>query len=106
MSKRQRLEKIEASIPVVPFKGIEKFYDIGGLLADPEAMQLCVDVLIERYKDRLDAFTSIGCFDARGFLFAPILGLALKKKVFMLRKPGKMPSVAETYDYTKVGGIL
>lgn len=97
-----RLEKICRVVPCVPFKGIDRFYDIGGLLKDPFAFQLAIDILLERYSSKQDTFTAIGAFDARGFLIAPILGLALKKKVFMLRKPGKMPTVAASVEYRKV----
>uniref|UniRef100_M4C3D8 adenine phosphoribosyltransferase n=1 Tax=Hyaloperonospora arabidopsidis (strain Emoy2) TaxID=559515 RepID=M4C3D8_HYAAE len=48
--------------------------------------------------DRVDA---IGCMDARGFLFAPYLGVHFRKPVFMLRKPDKMPSVEHTVEYFK-----
>jgi adenine phosphoribosyltransferase len=48
-----------------------------------------------------DGIDAIGCFDARGFLFAPYLGARFQKKVFMLRKPGKMPSVSHTIEYFK-----
>ena len=96
------MARIVATIPSCSFKGIDCFYDIGGLLANPVALQGCMDLVIERYQSCADSFCSIGCFDARGFLFGPILGLALKKKVFMLRKPNKMPNVAKTWEYTKV----
>ncbi len=101
MVEEEALEEIRKCIPCVAYKGIDKFYDIGGLLLNPSILQSCVDILIQRYESKLDAFDSIGCFDARGFLFGPILGLAFKKKVFMLRKPNKMPRIAHTVQYRK-----
>lgn len=48
-----RLDKIAASIrtvPNFPKPGI-MFYDICSLLLVPDVFQLCIDVLVERYKD-------------------------------------------------------
>ncbi|KAE8896936.1 hypothetical protein PF003_g18677 [Phytophthora fragariae] len=50
------------------------------------------------YSTEVDA---ISCFDARGFLFAPYLGALFQMRVFMLRKPDKMPSVSDTIKYFK-----
>jgi hypothetical protein len=41
-------KRIASVTPYFPFKGIERFYDIGGFLKDPEAFQLVVDVFVER----------------------------------------------------------
>lgn len=48
-----RLDKIAASIrtvPNFPKPGI-MFYDICSLLLVPDVFQMCIDVLVERYKD-------------------------------------------------------
>ena len=58
---RQRLSQV---IPYFPFKGITRFYDIGGFLKLSSDFQLVIDVLADRYKD-VD-FHSIGGLDARG----------------------------------------
>ena len=44
-------QRIASVTPYFPFKGIDRFYDIGGFLKDPEAFALVVEVLVERYKD-------------------------------------------------------
>lgn len=89
---------IAAVIPYFPFKGIPRFYDVGGLLANPDKFQRVVDIMAERYAAlEIDA---IGGFDARGFLFTPV-ALALKKPFFMLRKKGKMPNTIYGKEYTK-----
>lgn len=95
---------VQQCIPMVPFKGINKFADIGGLLANPNAFIACIDLL----EDALQgiAFTSIGCFDARGFLFGPMLATRMNKKVFMLRKQGKMPRVSHQVSYSKVWLVI
>lgn len=98
--KKAALAAVAAAIPVVPFKGVD-FFDIGGLLAQPKELATAIELFaaaIEPYIDEIDA---IGCFDARGFLFAPSLGVRFQKKVFMLRKPDKMPSVGHTIEYFK-----
>ncbi|KAF1778838.1 Phosphoribosyltransferase-like [Phytophthora cactorum] len=86
--------------PVVPFKGVE-FFDVGGLLANPEKLQLTFDLFVHAVMPFIDQVDAIGCFDARGFLFAPYLGALFQKRVFMLRKPDKMPSVSDTIEYFK-----
>ena len=34
-----------------PFKGIPRFYDIGGILANPQVFQKVVDIFVARYKE-------------------------------------------------------
>ena len=92
-------KRIASVTPYFPFKGIPKFYDIGGFLKDPEAFALVVEVLVERYKN--ENITSICGLDARGFVLGPPLALALKKPFFMLRKKGKMPNVVTGEAYAK-----
>jgi len=92
-------QKIASTIPYYPFKGIDRFYDIGGLIAEPEVFQLAIDAFVDRYKDlNID---SIGGFDARGFILGPPIALALKKPFFMLRKKGKMPNAVDGSEYQK-----
>jgi adenine phosphoribosyltransferase len=75
-------------IPDFPKPGI-LFKDITPLLADPTAFRASVERLAERYGDaRIDA---IAAAEARGFLFAAPLALALRTPLVPLRKPGKLP---------------
>lgn len=75
-------------IPDFPKPGI-LFKDITPLLADPTAFRASVERLAERYgQTRIDA---IAAAEARGFLFAAPLALALRKPLVPLRKPGKLP---------------
>ena len=100
-------KKIAATIPYYKFKGIPRFYDINGFLVNPDIFQLVVDVFASRYKDK--GITSIGGFDARGFVIGAPLALALKVPFFMLRKPGKQPnsiaSDAYNVEYGKRSGM-
>eukprot|EP00501_MAST-03F_sp_TOSAG23-6_P001595 GSMAST32.ASY1.ANO1.1661.1 assembled CDS len=91
--------RIASVTPYYPFKGIDRFYDIGGFLKDPDAFQLCIDVLVARYKNA--DIDSICGFDARGFVLGPPVALALKKPFFMLRKIGKMPNAVSGTEYGK-----
>jgi adenine phosphoribosyltransferase len=75
-------------IPDFPKPGIQ-FKDITPLLADPTAFRASVERLAERYgSSPIDA---IAAAEARGFLFAAPLALALRKPLVPLRKPGKLP---------------
>jgi adenine phosphoribosyltransferase len=75
-------------IPDFPKPGI-LFKDITPLLADPTAFRASIERLAERYgQTKIDA---IAAAEARGFLFAAPLALALRKPLVPLRKPGKLP---------------
>ncbi len=43
--------EIAKYLPYFPFKGIPRFYDIGGFLAAPEIFQQIVDIFVARYAD-------------------------------------------------------
>jgi len=91
--------RIASVTPYFPFKGIEKFYDIGGFLKDPEAFELVIDVLVKRYsRMKVDAICG---FDARGFVIGPPVALALRVPFIMLRKKGKMPNAITGSEYSK-----
>ena len=92
-------KKIAAVVPYFPFKGISRFYDIGGFLKHPEIFALVIEVLVERYKDQ--QITAIGGLDARGFVLGPPVALGLKVPFFMLRKKGKMPNAVHGASYSK-----
>ncbi|KAE9179070.1 hypothetical protein PF004_g25281 [Phytophthora fragariae] len=83
-----------------PKKGVE-FFDVSGLLANPEKLQLTFDHFVQAVVPFMNEVDAIGCFDARGFLFAPYLFALFQTRVCMLRKPDKMPSVSDTIEYFK-----
>ena len=43
--------EIAKFLPYFPFKGIPRFYDIGGFLYEPEIFQKIVDIFAERYRE-------------------------------------------------------
>jgi len=42
-------KQIAKYLPYFPFKGIPRFYDIGGFLAEPEIFQKIIDIFASRY---------------------------------------------------------
>jgi len=89
--------EISKYLPYFPFKGIPRFYDIGGFLANPEVFQKIVDIFASRYADI--GIDSVAGLDARGFILGPPIALALKKPFFMMRKEGKMPNTVKSSAY-------
>ncbi len=76
------------SIPDFPKPGI-LYKDITPLLAEPRAFQEAISKLCAHYEGRpVDA---IAAAEARGFLFAAPMALAMKRPLVPLRKPGKLP---------------
>jgi adenine phosphoribosyltransferase len=90
--------EIAKYLPYFPFKGIPRFYDIGGFLYEPHIFQKIVDIFTARYRT-LDINVIAG-LDARGFILGPPIALALKKPFVMMRKAGKMPNtITSGNDY-------
>jgi adenine phosphoribosyltransferase len=84
------------NIPDFPKPGIQ-FKDITPLLASPRAFRYVVDQLVNRYRDsKLEA---IAAAEARGFLFAAPMALALNTALVPLRKPGKLPYTTLSHAY-------
>jgi adenine phosphoribosyltransferase len=73
------------------------FKDITPLLADAEALRLAVEALAAPFAGRVDTVAAI---EARGFLLAGPVAVALGAGVVPLRKVGKLPwsTMAETYE--------
>lgn len=82
---------IASHLPGYNFKKVPSFFDIGGICADPRALQLCTDIFEERYRLMSPPPTSICGLDARGFIFGPLVAQRLQLPFFMMRKQGKLP---------------
>lgn len=91
------LRQIAEAVEYYPFKGVEKFYDIGKLLAQPEAFHQLIDTMSKLVQDF--NVTHVGALDARGFLFGAPVSLALNLPLAMVRKIGKMPNVTTSNQY-------
>lgn len=74
------------------------FRDITPLLADPEALRVVVDALVDlaQAAGPIDAVLGI---EARGFIFAPAIALRLNAGFVPVRKGGKLPSASFTTSY-------
>ncbi|MDY3553625.1 adenine phosphoribosyltransferase [Gemmata sp. JC717] len=83
-------------VPDFPKPGI-LFKDIMPLLGTPAAFAFAIERLAGHYPaDRIDVLAAA---EARGFLFAAPMALALKKPLVPLRKPGKLPGATHSFRY-------
>ncbi|WP_105189969.1 adenine phosphoribosyltransferase [Pseudoalteromonas sp. T1lg48] len=94
------LDYIKQSIATVadyPKPGI-MFRDVTSLLADPKALKLTIDHMVNKYKDL--GFTKIIGTESRGFIFAAPLAYVLGVPFIPVRKPGKLPRavIAQSYQ--------
>ncbi|MGJ8677333.1 MAG: adenine phosphoribosyltransferase [Akkermansiaceae bacterium] len=94
------LKKHIRDVPDFPIPGIT-FKDITPILANVELLQLSIDALIataDNYK-----IDKVVALDARGFIFATPVALALKAGFIPVRKKGKLPwktlSTAYSLEY-------
>ena len=83
-------------IPDFPKKGI-LFRDITTLLADKNAFRTAIDQLASHYKPK--GIEQIVAIESRGFIFGSALAHQLGTGFVPVRKPGKLPSVTERYEY-------
>jgi adenine phosphoribosyltransferase len=83
-------------IPDFPKPGI-LFKDITPLLAEPAAFHHAVQMLSTHYEEQ--AVEAIAAAEARGFLVAAPLALALQLPLIPLRKPGKLPYQTHCFQY-------
>lgn len=83
-------------IPDWPKPGIV-FKDITPVLADPVLLREVVEALAAPYRGRgIDLVLGV---EARGFLFAPAVAVALGAGCALARKPGKLPWKTLREDY-------
>lgn len=82
------LNKAVRRIPDFPKKGI-LFYDITGILMNPEAFKYVIDKMVELYKNK--GFNSVACVESRGFIFGAPLAKELGLPIVLVRKAGKLP---------------
>lgn len=84
------------SIPDFPKPGIV-FRDITTLLASPEAFHDVNNRFAKHFADH--GVTAVTAAEARGFIFAAPLALALNAKFVPVRKPGKLPFDTHSFHY-------
>ena len=96
MVKDFNLDKYVRKVPDFPKKGII-FYDITGILAQPEAFQYCIECMVDIYRDKeIDA---VACIEARGFLFASPYAIRMGIPLIPIRKKGKLPGITLSKKY-------
>ncbi|MEQ9110396.1 MAG: adenine phosphoribosyltransferase [Rhodospirillaceae bacterium] len=83
-------------IPDFPKPGIN-FFDISTLIGHPKAWKRAIDDLAEALRGYNADY--IAGIDARGFLVAAPLGIALDCGVMMIRKKGKLPGETKSHSY-------
>jgi adenine phosphoribosyltransferase len=91
-----QIEKLVRTIPHHPKPGV-MFRDITTLLKDPTGFRVTIDSLAGRYRDRRIA--KVAGIEARGFIIAAPLALALGAGFVPLRKRGRLPAATVGQDY-------
>ena len=84
------------NIPDFPKPGI-MFRDITPLLAHPATFRQVIERFADHYRDH--DITAIVAAEARGFIFAAPLALALNAAFIPVRKPGKLPFQTQAFSY-------
>jgi len=92
--------RLVRDVPDFPEPGIV-FKDISPLLADPEALRTVVDAMADagRDADGRTAVDKVVGMEARGFIFAAPVALALGVGFVPVRKPGKLPCETHAVAY-------
>lgn len=85
------------TIPDWPQKGVS-FRDITTLLQDPVAFNKVINILLDRYRNKL--IDVVAGLDARGFIFGPVLAYELGVGFIPIRKKGKLPYKTYAESYT------
>ena len=89
----EMLDKSVRRVPDFPKKGI-LFYDITGILVNPDALNYVLAKSYEIYKHaKLDAVAGV---HSRGFIFAAPFTEKLGIPLILIRKKGKLPG--DTYE--------
>ncbi len=92
-----RLKSSIRDVPDFPKAGI-LFKDITPILSDPDLLKISIELLTATIKNKkIDKVVGI---DARGFIFAAPVAIALKAGFVPVRKAGKLPwkTYSESYS--------
>ena len=92
----ERLKSSIRDVPDWPKEGII-FKDITTLLRDPEAFQLAINALAERYRGR--GINYVASVEARGFIVGGPVAYLLGAGFVPVRKPGKLPCETRREEY-------
>ena len=93
----KKLNYLIKDYPNFPKEGIV-FKDLLPILQNPEEFSILVkDMSKNKICKEADAIVAI---DARGFIFATAISIALSKPMIVARKPGKLPGELITKSYS------
>lgn len=100
MTAEQQLQLIKdtiITIPDYPKPGV-LFRDVTSLLENPAAFAACVRLIADHYRNQ--GITKVVGIEARGFLFATPVALALGVGFVPVRKPNKLPreTISQSYE--------
>ncbi len=97
-----RLSTLVRDVPGFPVPEVT-FKDITPLLADPTALRLVTEMIAAPFED--SGVTAVAGIEARGFVLAPAVALALGCGFVPLRKPGKLPYHTRKEEYQLEYGL-
>ena len=97
-----RLSTLVRDVPGFPVPEVT-FKDITPLLADPIALRLAIEMIAAPFED--SGVTIVAGIEARGFVLAPPVALALGCGFVPLRKPGKLPYHTRKEEYQLEYGL-
>ncbi|SHI61477.1 adenine phosphoribosyltransferase [Tessaracoccus bendigoensis DSM 12906] len=92
---RDLIAKLIYDVPDFPKPGVV-FKDITPLLGSPEGFRLTVDELVASAPEGIDVVVGM---EARGFIFAAPVALALGAGFVPVRKPGKLPGEVLSHSF-------
>lgn len=98
----ERLSALVRDVPGFPVPEVT-FKDITPVLADHDALRSVVEMLAAPFRDA--GVTVVAGIEARGFVLAPAVALALGCGFVPLRKPGKLPYRTRREDYQLEYGV-
>jgi adenine phosphoribosyltransferase len=78
-----------------PQPGVQ-FRDLNPLFASGPGFRAVIDAMAAQLPDDVEALASI---EARGFVLGGALSMVTGKALIPIRKPGKLPAVADRIDY-------
>jgi adenine phosphoribosyltransferase len=82
------IEAAIRTVPDFPKPGV-LFYDLTGILVNPDAFVHCIDRMVDLYhRTPLDAVAAV---EARGFVFAAPFAYRRRLPLVLVRKKGKLP---------------
>lgn len=84
------------TVPDFPEPGV-LFRDLNPLFASPAAFRTVIDEMAAGLPDDIDVIAAV---EARGFLLGAPLAVVRDCALVPIRKPGKLPVVADRVDYT------